>query len=326
MNGKAMLRSTILSLILFGFMGTVHAQDINKAREAFNNALQVQTSDPIGAIKLVQDCLDLCGQIGEDADEIRQLAELKLPELYVNQGNQLIKAKDYPGAISAFEEAAKVAEEYNNDLAGKRAKSMLPQLHYTIGGSQYKANKLGEALTSFQKAIAVDPDYAKAYYSMGLAYKKQKNMAEFEKAMDLGLTAAKNSRDNKYLNRIKSAASKAFLAEGAKAISQSKAADAIDPLTKALKYNDKSPDVFFYMAQAHNELKQWDKAVEAANRGLGVEKDDPEKKAKHYYNLGLAYKGKGDKSAACTAMNSALFGQFKENAQYEIEHELECDK
>jgi hypothetical protein len=57
-----------------------------------------------------------------------------------------------------------------------------------------------------------------------------------------------------------------------------------------------------------------------------IEKDNPEKKAKHYYNLGLAYKGKGDKNAACSAFKNALYGQFKENAQFEIDNELKCNK
>jgi tetratricopeptide (TPR) repeat protein len=83
--------------------------------------------------------------------------------------------------------------------------------------------------------------------------------------------------------------------------------------------------VYFYLGTAQNELKQWDQAIENSNKGLAVEKDDDEKKAKHYYNMGMAYKGKGDTSAACTAFKNALFGQFKENAQYEIETELKCN-
>ncbi|MBT3244477.1 MAG: tetratricopeptide repeat protein [Bacteroidetes bacterium] len=326
MNGKVMLRTLGLSFLLIGLSGAVQAQDINKAREAFNKALEMQTSDVETAITSVKECLDICGQIGEDADDIRMRAELKLPELYVNAGNQLVKAKKYPDAISAFEEALKVADEYNNELAGDKAKSMLPQLHYVIGGGLYKRNNFVDAMSSFQKAISINPDYAKAYYYMGLTYKKQKNLAEFESSMDKGLVAAKNSRDNNHLNKIKNAGTSTFLSAGAKAVTDGKPAEGIALLEKALKYNSKNADIYFYIGTANIEQKQWDKAIEASNNGLNYEKDDPEKKAKHYFNLGLAYKGKGDKNSACTAFNNALYGQFKANAQYEIDTELKCNE
>ena len=129
-----------------------------------------------------------------------------------------------------------------------------------------------------------------------------------------------------WCNRINKAASATFLTAGAKLITGGNSSAAIPMLEKSMKYNSKNPDLYHYMATAQNELKQWDKAIEAANKGLIYEKDEADKKAKHYYNLGMAYKGKGDKGAACSALKNALFGQFKENAQYEIEHSLKCNE
>ena len=97
-------------------------------------------------------------------------------------------------------------------------------------------------------------------------------------------------------------------------------------LAKALKYDPENIDTYFYLASAQIGAKSFDAAIESANKALELEGEDQEKNAKHYYNLGLAYKGKNDKNAACEAFNKALFGQFKENAEYEIEHGLKCNE
>lgn len=326
MNGKVMVRTLLVAILFAGFVGTNVAQDYDKATEAFNKALELQTSDPKAAITSVESCLEVCDQIGEDADDLKARAELKLPELYFNVGNGFVKNKNYAAAIPAYQEAISIAQQYEVPKVEDKAKNKLPQLYYLIGGGHYKKGEFQKTLELMQQAIEVDPDYTKAYYYIGLVYKKQGNLPEFEKIMDQGLVAAKNSRDNNYKNRINKVAASTFLKEGANLATDAKASLAVPFLEKSLKYNKKNSDLYFYFATSYNELKQWDKAIDAANNGLTYEKDVDDKKAKHYYMLGTAYKGKGDKSSACTAFNNALFGQFKENAQYEIEHELKCNE
>ncbi|MEA1876658.1 MAG: tetratricopeptide repeat protein [Bacteroidota bacterium] len=326
MKSKVLTRVIFMTILIAGFIGTNHAQDISKASEAFNNALALQTSDPMAAITSVKSCLEICDQIGEDADDLKMMAGLKLPELYFNVGNGYASAKKYTAAIPAYLEAIKVAQQYETPEVERKAKKMLPQLHYMIGGGHYKKKEYEEAASAMQQAIEIDPDYAKAYYYIGLVRKKQKDLPAFEAIMDKGLVAAKNSRDNNYKKRINKSAASTFLSAGAKLTTGGKPADAIPFLEKSLKYDQKNSELFFYIATAQNELKQWDKAIEAANRGLLVEKDEADKKAKHYFNLGTSFKGKGDKNAACEAYKNALYGQFKENAQYEIEHTLKCNK
>lgn len=326
MNGKVVMRIFLMVVLFAGFTGAINAQDISKATEAFNNALELQTSDPTAAITSVKSCLEICDQIGEDADDLRMRAELKLPELYYNVGNAFVKAKKITAAIPAYKEAIKVAQQYETPEVEKKAMKMLPQLYYAIGGKHYKKKEFAEAVSAMEQAIEINPDYAKAYYTIGLVRKKQKDLPAFEAIMDKGLVAAKNSRDKNYKKRINKAAASTFLGTGAKLTTAGKPADALPFLEKSLKYDQKNSELYFYIATAHNELKQWDKAIEAANRGLMVEKDEADKKAKHYFNLGTSFKGKGDKNAACDAYKNALFGQFKENAQYEIEHTLKCNK
>ena len=319
-----MVRSLFTLMLAVTALFSVTAQDINQATEAFNKTLELQTTDPQGAITSLKSCLEVCEQVGEDADDLKARAEFKLPELYYNVANAHLKAKSYTKAISAFEEAVTVSQEYSTPKVEAKANKMLPQLYNAVGGSYYKNKKYPEAIEILNKAISVDPNYAKAYYTMGLVYKKQKMLPEFEATMDNGLTAATKSKDNNYKKKIAKSGASTFLALAATSLGTGKAADADVSLNKALKYQQDNPEIYFYMASTQIELKQWDKALDAANKGLAVEKDDENKKAKHYYNMGMAYKGKGDTSSACAAFKNALFGQFKENAQYEIETELKC--
>ncbi len=324
MKSKVLVRGLFTLMLAASALFTVTAQDVNKAIEDFNKALELQTSDPEAAIASLKSCLDMCDQVGEDADDVKARAELKLPELYFFAGNKLVKDKKITAAIPAYKEAIAVAQKYQTPEIEQKAKNMLPQLYNAVGGGHYKKDEFDAALEALTKAIEVDPDYARAYYTMGLVYKKQDKLVEFEETMDKGLQASINSRDNAYKNRITSAGATTFLSIGAQSLTDGNAAGAVENLEKALKYDQENPDIYFYLATANNELKQWDKAIDAANKGLSVEKDDPDQKAKHFYCLGLAYKGKGDTDSACSALQNALYGQFKDNAQYEIDVTLKC--
>lgn len=326
MKRKLLVSSLLVSLFIFGSIGFTKGQDVNEAAEAYNNASKLATSDPNAAIVSIKECLSTCEKLGEEGADVKKRAETLVPGLYFNVGNQLIKEKKYPQAIVAFQEALKVAEQYKSNEFITKSKSMLPKLFNATGTNDYKEDKYSEALKSFNQAIVYDPDYAKAYYSMGLVYKKMEDGANFETTMDKGLVAAANSKDNKTGEQLTSAASGYFLAAGSKALTDGKAADAVTELNKAMKYDSKNLDTYFYLSSAYNESKQFDLAIETANKALAIEEGDDEKNAKFYYNLGMAYKGKGEKAAACEAFNKALFGQFKENAQYEIEHGVKCNE
>jgi len=324
MKRKVLVKFLLVPVFIFGLAGFSQAQDLNEAAEAFNTASQMSKTDPVAAIASANECLRLCGEIGGDADDIKEKAEKLLPGLHLNSGNALIKAKKISQAVPAFQEALKLAEKYNNEEVMVKSKSMLPKLYNSIATSYYKKEQYDKALENLSQANVYDPDYAKAYYTMGLVYKKMDDAANFETTMEKGIVAATNSKDNKVLGQITKAASTYFLANGTQALADAKAAEAAPLLEKALKFDGEGIDTYFYLASAYVELKKFDEAIELANKALELEGADDEKNARHYYNLGMSYKGKNDKTAACEAFNKALFGPFKENAKYEIEHGIKC--
>ncbi len=326
MKRKVLVRFLLVPLLIFGFIGIANGQGINDAAEAYNNASQLAKDDPVAAIASAKQSLAECEKLGDEGADIKSRVENLMPGLYFNVGNLLIKEKKYTQAITAFQEALKVSEQYKNAEFITKSKSMLPKLFSSVGSSYYKSSKFDKALEALNQAIVYDPDYAKAYYTMALVYKKMDDPVNFELTADKGLVAATNSKDNKTTALISKAANSYFLTEGTKALTAQKSANAVDMLTKALKYDPEAVDTYFYIASANNELKKFDEAIAASNKALEMEGVDQEKNAKHYYNLGMAFKGKGDKAAACEAFNKALFGQFKENAKYEIEHGIKCNE
>lgn len=324
MKRKVLVSSLLVPIFIFGLIGITNAQSVNEAAEAYNTAYNLVNTDPVAGITYAKQALEICEQLGDEGTDVNTRTENLMPSLYFYVGNFSIKAKKYTQAIKDFQEALKVSEQYKNQEYITKSKSMIPKLYNSVGGSYYKQKKYDEAIEALNKAIVYDPDYAKAYYTMGLVYKKMNDAANFETTMDKGVVAATNSKDNKTKGQITKAANSFFLTKGSRAFADGKADEATPMLNSALKYAPKNIDTYFYLSSAYNDLKQYDLAIEAANKALELQADDNEKEAKHYYNLGLAYKGKGDKTAACEAFTKALFGQFKENAQYEIEHGVKC--
>jgi tetratricopeptide (TPR) repeat protein len=124
----------------------------------------------------------------------------------------------------------------------------------------------------------------------------------------------------------KQSGAKYFLSKGSKAVNANKFDEGALNLEKALLYDETNKDILAYLAKAYNGLSQWDKAIETANKGIAIEEDVPEKEAKFWFEVGLAYKGKNDKANACDAFKKAMVGQYLENAKYEIDVALKCGK
>jgi hypothetical protein len=47
--------------------------------------------------------------------------------------------------------------------------------------------------------------------------------------------------------------------------------------------------------------------------------------AKIYFELGMAYKGLGQKENACSAFENARYGDFTDPANHELQFELKCE-
>ncbi len=327
MKSNILQKMRVLAVVLFTVLFTsAMAQDINQAGEIFNEGNQAVKSDNYElAIQKYQQALDMASKLGPEGEQIASSAKSSIPSLYYKLGVQDYKDGDIDKAISEFEEAIQYGKKYGDEETVGKANDIIPKLHYAKGNQLYKEDKYQEALASFKKSAEMLPDYDRAYWGMGLAYNKLGQYMDMDKAFEKALNVAQANNDNKMANKIKSTGKKLLQAEGATKLQTQDWTEAIELLNASLKYDPDAKDSYYYLALANNGLKHYDDAIAAATKGLDLSSgENAEYKAKFYYELGNAYKGKGETTKACEAYTNAKHGRFVESAKYELETTLKC--
>ena len=295
------------------------AQTIDDAGTAFNNAVQLIDTDVTGAIKAFETCIEVCDKVGDEANDLKAQSMAQVPALYYKNTIALYSAKDLSGAVKAGQATIEAAKKYNDmDLAAK-ATDVTAQFYFAVGNDFLKTKDLTSALDNFNAALELDPSQTKALLGLTLVYKEQD---DFD---NLGATAEKlialNNNDDKFVQKSMGVIQKEFVIAGAKALQASQAEKAIGLLDKAFTYGDNSADANYYYTIAANMLKNYDKAIEMANKAIELEQKD---KNKIYFELGKAYEGKADADNACIAYKKVAAGPNAAAAKYQIEQVLKC--
>ncbi len=300
---------SLATLILTIFTLSAFAQDINQAGEVYNEANQaVKAGSFETAIQKYDESIKIASQLGAEGEQIVSGAKTQIPSLYYKIGAADYKAKKIDAAIGQFEKAIKYGNDYGDTETVEKSEKIIPKLYYTKGNALYKVN----------------PEYSRALWGMGLAYSKLKKFNEMDIAFTAALKAAE--ADPKMTSKINSKGKKVFQAEGAGKLQAQAWDDALKYLNSSLKYDDSDKDTYYYLALANNGKKNWDEALKATQKGLDLSKDEnQEYKAKFYYEMGNAYKGKGVNDKACEAYANASHGRFVESANYELKTVLKCN-
>jgi tetratricopeptide (TPR) repeat protein len=98
-----------------------------------------------------------------------------------------------------------------------------------------------------------------------------------------------------------------FRASESKSDLANKLDEAVSFLNKAAKYGD-DKDMFYYFAEVISKQKVFDKGLDCARKGLGLETGDVEVKATFYFQVALAQEGKGQTAKACESFKNATYG------------------
>jgi tetratricopeptide (TPR) repeat protein len=192
-----------------------------------------------------------------------------------------------------------------------------------LGADFFSKNDYENALRAFDSLLVINPDYLNAYYNKALIYIKQDNADAFEGTIDLYLEKLKSTNDSDKIKKASVTALEYFRASGSKANQANQLDDALILLNKAAKYgNDK--DLFYYFADVYNKQKNFDRGAEYAQKGLDLETDVAEAKAKFYYQLAVAQAGKGQTAEACASFKNAMYGPFAEASKAQRTN-LKCD-
>lgn len=289
---------------------TLKAQGRNDVIKAYNEGASVAQTDPQAAIKAFEKVVSLSAQVGDSAADLRQKAEKVIPSLYYNIASDALTAKKPASeVIHAAKKAVAAAEKYDNATTKQNANLMLIKGYNNLAAEYFSKDDYKNALSSFDSVLMINPEYSSTIYNKALIYMKQGDSENFEKSVDQYIAISKKANDDAKVKQASSLALGYFRASGAKSDQANKLDEAIASLNKAAKYGD-DKDLNYYFAEVYNKQKNYDKGLESAQKGLGLETGTPEAKAKFYFQVALAQEGKGQTAEACESFKNASFGVF----------------
>jgi len=296
------------------------AQTLDEAGAAFNEGIQFSKEEKYTeALAAYEKTIGICKQIGDEAMDLQIRAEQQLPLTYFNVAKGLYEAKNYSEAISNFEQSARFADQMGESKTADASRTYLAGIYTAMGNSGYKKEEFDSAIEKYNKALEFKPEYYKAYYGLGLVYKKQDNLPQMKEALDKAIAMAGD--DSKTVENANDAAGSAFRNAGALAVQAKKYSDAVSNLLASQEYNNTDASAYYYLALAYNGLSQWDDAIAAANKAIELQSED---KSDIYFELGKSYEKKGDTAASCENYKKVTAGNNVAAAKYQIEQVLKC--
>ena len=311
---------SILLLVLVNLTMLAFTQTINEAGEMFNTGItQAKEANYTAAIDAYVKTIEICSQLGDEGMDLKLKAESQLTSAYYNQAKSLYKAKNYKEAIAGFKQAVTAAETTGDEKTKKASLTYIAGINTSYGNSYLKKEEFDKALAKYQEALQSKPDYYKAYYGMGLTYKKMGDLDQMKASMDKVIEMG--PADDKAVTRAYSVMGTTYMNAGAKALQAGSNTQAVDYLKVSTEYKADNPKAFYYMAVAFYGMKNWDESIAASKKAIELGYEEP---SDAHFQIGQALEGKGDTAGACSAYKKVTSGSNTAAAKYQIEQVLKC--
>jgi len=304
-----------LFMVFAGMCFSVVAQEENDAIKVFNEGVEFMKANDARAIESFENCIRICEQIGDSANDIKAKAIKVLPDLYYQKAIDLLTIdKNIDGALQASKKTLAVAEKYNDAQTKENTQKLMIQAYSTKASSFVTAKENEKAIQTFDSVLAINPEHTLSIYNKALVYRGMNNNAKFGETIDLYIEKMKAAGDKEKTEQAMKIARDYFRIAGGKANQANKLADAISLLNTASKYGP-DKNIYYQYASVYNKQKKFDLAVENAKKGLELEQGTPEDKAKFYFELAQAQFGKGITADACESYKNAMYGPFLQAAK-----------
>ena len=304
-----------LIVLFVGMSFGVFAQEKNDAIKIFNEGVELMKANDPRAVESFENCIRICEQIGDSANDIKLKAIKVLPDLYYQKAFDLLTIeKNIDGALNASRKTLEVANKFNDAQTKENTEKLMIQAYSTKASSFVTAKENDKAIMTFDSVLAINPEHTVSIYNKALIYRGMSNNAKFTETIDLYIAKMQAAGDKDKAEQAMKIARDYFRIAGGKANQANKLADAVSLLTSASKYgNDKN--VYYQYASVYNKQKKFDLAIDNAKKGLELETGTPEDKAKFYFELAQAQFGKGQTADACEAYKNAMYGPFLQAAK-----------
>jgi tetratricopeptide (TPR) repeat protein len=335
---------TIFSAVLLVLIATnIQAQTQGQAIELYNNGLsEAQSAEYQKAINTFGQVITIANQLGPDGEEVLENAQNQLLRAYYNLAVSDYEAfqsdrsiANIESTLNSFRDLQQVSDDYGNTSYKERAEAIIPQLLYAKASMHYSADELELSEAEVDRALNLNSNYAAAYFLKARIFKKindtegdgiiDENIDQMLEWFDRAIQVAEATGRNNIASRAREAAHDELLAVGANYINNENFRNAIQNLELALDYNAESADVYFRLAEANNGTGNPDQALAHATTALEYETGGRTDLARIYFELGYAHQTLGNNVEACEALSNAVYGSFKDNAEYIMEHELKCE-
>jgi len=216
-----------------------------------------------------------------------------------NEGNKLMKAGNYEGAIAQYNDALKTSKDY--------------RIYYQLGITYKKIGKLNEAENSFQSSIQANSNFDIAYNGLGGTYfqaGKFENAAEsFKKFEELTKQKSLKEQAREYVAR-------SLVKLGEEAKKDGNYEKALKIFVDALKY-DELDAAHILLATTYYETADYEKVFDSVDKVISM-KSSSLKGAAYYYK-GMALKQLQDVPKAKENFELAKRDpQYKRLADYEL--------
>ena len=177
--------------------GVASAQDINQATENYNNgAMELQNGNNAAALTYFQTALQMGEGLGEDAADLVANCKKAICSTSMAMAKELYNAKDFAGAVAAFNNAKNVAEGYGEAEIAAEAGELAVQatkLQYnTEGTAALRAKDYPTAIAAFQKVLSLEPENGNAALQLGQAYMRAN---DFDNSIEALKTAQANGQE-----------------------------------------------------------------------------------------------------------------------------------
>lgn len=302
---------------------SVSGQSIKDAIQAYNNAATNYKQDPEKALQDIQSALQISEQLGEEGSETKQNCEELIPTIYFQVAMAKHKAKDLKATLENLEKAKESAIKYNDGATKTRVEKTLPKLYNAMGNNLFKEGKFDEAIANYEKSIKLDPNYIDPYLGTALAYEGLKNEEKMVEYLDLTIDLGGKANDAANVEKAKTKGKAYFLKKADEALNANKLNDVVKLLDMALKYDGDDYNIYRSMTINYSKLERWNDAIEYGNKALELVKGTADDKAEIYFLIATAYHKLNKINEACAAYKNAAFGNFKPNADYQIQ-QLKC--
>ncbi len=313
--------------ILMGITPVLYGQvTLNDVKSSFNQALQMEKADPQTAIGSYENVIELADQVGgEEAEQIKEQAQSRIPKMYYEAAKKLAGAKDYEGSVEMLDASIEAYNALGEGRNAARSQRTILSIRGVQASTAINEGNYSEALGFYDDALQRDPNYSKAYLGKLVIYDKMEDASKMEEIAVTGLMVAEQARDNRTAGDIKKVMRGFYFNNAQTAMASQDYAAAERNLKNSIEYGNSNTIVYYQLGLALKGQEKWNEAVESFSEALEMETGGAEDKAKIYFELGNAYQALGQDTQACENYKNALYGEFKEAAQYQIDNVLECN-